>query len=99
MPNATGDNMPSVDESGPSSGAWIIQENDVDACASNEERLRDRNCLSFYDPQGITLIPLGSDFESEAHAPKGRLWQEPSLLKLKFWGKLRKRSQNLQIYH
>jgi hypothetical protein len=33
--NATGDNMPSVDESGPSSGAWIIQENDVDACASN----------------------------------------------------------------
>jgi hypothetical protein len=65
----------------------------------NEERLRDRNCLSFYDPQGITLIPLGSDFESEAHAPKGRLWQEPSLLKLKFWGKLRKRSQNLQIYH
>jgi hypothetical protein len=65
----------------------------------NEERLRDRNRLSFYDPPGITLIPLRSDSESEAHAPKGRLWQEPSLLKLKFWGKLRNRSQNLQIYY
>src|SRR5215472_7172635 len=63
----------------------------------NEERLPDRNRLSFYDPPGITLIPLRSDSESEAHAPKGRLWQEPSLLKLKFSRKLRKRPQNVQI--